>query len=822
MMSDVTFALRSLMRVKGLAVTVVLTLALGIGANAAIFSIVRGVLLRPLVNKDEAHLIYIRQSAPGVGTENTTFSVPEIDDMRAGLKNVTGLTGFSTIGFTMVGLGDPQVVRAGVVDGAYFETMGLHPVLGRLINKGDDGPTAAGVAVLTHRFWSTTLHADPGVMGKQIRLGTRSATVVGVLEPSVPYPSETELIANVVTSPHHMSATMNTGREHRMTEIFGRLAPGTELDQARAELATVYNGMVQSHPETYQKKANFTISAVRLRDQITSKARTVLLVLLVASGLMFIIACSNVANLILARTVRRESELALRTALGASTAALRRTLLAESLILCGTGGLVGVAIAQPMVSVLSKYAARFSIRALDLQLDWTMIALGVGLALASAVLLAFVPRLPSELGGRVSGQDRPRPVPILNGSPRTTSTANRKLRAFAVVQVAACFMLLAGAGMLLRTLMQLQASNPGFETHSVLAVNVPVMSFGKAPDQVRDFYREMRRRVSDIPGVAQVAVAAQVPWRDSGGFGPGLAFTAEGWQRGKDEEDPHAKPRSISPGYFAALNIPILEGRDFTDADRNNSENVVIVSAALAQRLFPGQSVLNRHISWTDPIIKFIGVSPDARRIVGIAADINDEQIGGPPTMIVYGPGEQSGGGGRLLVHARTDPYALVPIITKTVRDMAADQPVERAATLEDVRAEVLSPNRLNTIVFGGFAAVALAISIVGVAGVLAFSVSGRMREFGIRMAIGSQPSAILAGVLKEGMWMAGLGVMAGLVGGFAMSRVIGSVIADVQLPGPLPTIGAALVLLAAAIVAAVWPAARAARVDVVQALRAD
>jgi putative ABC transport system permease protein len=290
MMSDVKFALRSLKRVKGLAITVVLTLALGIGANAAIFSIVRGVLLRPLVNKDEAHLIYIRQSAPGVGTENTTFSVPEIDDLRAGLKNVTGLCGFSTIGFTMVGLGDPQQVRAGVVDGAYFETMGLHSVLGRLINAGDDRPSAAGVAVLTHRFWSTTLHADPSVIGKQIRLGTRSATVVGVLEPSVPYPSETELIANVVTSPHHLSATMVTGREHRMTEVFGRLAPGTELDQARAELTTVYSGMVQAHPETYQKKANFTISAVRLRDQITSKARTVLLVLLAASGLMFIIA----------------------------------------------------------------------------------------------------------------------------------------------------------------------------------------------------------------------------------------------------------------------------------------------------------------------------------------------------------------------------------------------------------------------------------------------------------------------------------------------------------------------------------------------------
>ncbi len=812
MMSDVKFALRSLMRVKGLAIAVVLTLALGIGANAAIFSIVRGVLLRPLVNRDEAHLIYIRQSAPGVGTENTTFSVPEIDELRAGLKHVTGLCGFSTIGFTMVGLGDPQQVRAGVVDGAYFETMGLHAVLGRLINAGDDGPNAAGVAVLTHRFWSTTLHADPGVIGKQIRLGLRPATVVGVLEPSVPYPSETELIANVVVSPHHLSATMVTGREHRMTEVFGRLAPGMTLDQARAELTAVHSGIVHAHPEAYQTKANFTINAVRLRDQITSKARTVLLVLLAASGLMFIIACSNVANLILARTVRRESELAVRAALGASTGALRRTLLAESLVLCGAGGLLGVAIAQPMVAVLSRYAARFSVRALDLQLDWTMMAVGVGLALASAVLLAYVPRLPST--------DSRHGLGLANGSPRTTSTANRKLRAFAVVQVGACFMLLAGAGMLLRTLMALQKSNPGFETRQVLAVNVPVMSFGRSGDQIRDFYREMRRRVSDIPGVAQVAVAAGVPWRDSG---LGLAFTVEGWRRGKDEDDPHGRQRSISPGYFAALNIPIVEGRDFTDADGSKAESVVIVSAALAQRLFPGQSVLNRHLSWTDPIVKFIGVSAEGRRIVGIASDINDEEIGGPPIMIIYQPFEQATLGGRLFVHARTDPYALVPQITRTVREMAAaDQPIERAATLEDVRADVLSPNRLNTIVFGGFAAVALLISVVGVAGVLAFSVSGRMREFGIRMAIGSQPRAILAGVLREGLWMTGVGIVAGAAGGLVMSRIVGSVIGEVQLPGPLPTIGAALVLLVAALGAAVWPAARAARVDVVQALRAD
>ena len=813
-MKDFKFALRSLARAKGLSIAVVLTLALGIGANAAIFSVVRGVLLRPLVNREEGSLIYIRQSAPGIGVENATFSVPEIRDLRQRSKTVTAIGEFSTITFTMVGLGEPRTVRAGVVTGNYFEVMGLRPALGRLLTAGDDGPSAAGAAVLTYRFWSTGLHSDPSVLGKTISLGTRNATIVGVLEPSDPYPSETELIANMVTSPHHLSATMVEGRVHRMTEIFGRLTPGSDVNAARAELRTAHTAIIKEHPEAYLPSARFGIDVVPLRNQITSRARTVLLVLLGASGLIFLIACSNVANLILARTVRRESELAVRAALGAGKATLRRTLLAESVLLCGIGALIGVLVARPMFSVLSRYASRFSVRALDLTFDSGALWIGAGLAIAAAILLAFVPRLPSA--------DSSHGLGVASGALRITSATRRRLHAFAIVQIAASFVLLAGAGMLLRTLLSLQSVAPGFETQSILAVNVPVVSFGRTQEQIRNFYRQLQEKLVSVPGVDRVAVGGMVPWRDAGNFGPGWAFSVEGMTKQNGQEDPRARFRSISPGFFSALGIPLVAGRDFNEADRDGAERVVIISENIARRLFPGQDPINRHLTWTDPIMKFVGIATDSRRIVGVVANIDDEKVDPQPVFTIYHPFEQEIAGGRLFIHTRSDPYALVPIIARTVHEMAADQPVERAATLADVRAEVLTPERLNTIVFGGIAGVALAISIVGVAGVLAFSVSARTREFGIRLAVGSQPRRLLTGVVGEGLLIAALGIAIGAAGGLVLSRVLGSYVEQVQLPGPLPVIVSIVVLLSAAAIASLLPAARAARVDVVQALRTE
>jgi len=813
---DLKIAIRSLSRVRALWITVALTLALGIGANAAIFSVVRAVLLRPLANRDEDRLLYVRQSAEGMGQANTTFSVPEIKDIGSNLKSIQELGTFSEIDFTVIGLGTPREIPAGVVDGNYFEVVGLKPVLGRLLGPGDDGQNAAGAVVLTYSFWKSQMHSDPNVLGKQVRLegpqGARSATVVGVLEPSVPYPVATEIIANIVTSPHHLSATMVQGREHRMTEVFARLAPGATVEQARSELRTVHGAMVAAHPEVYKPGDHYSIDVTRMHDQINARANTILWVLFAAAGLLFVIASSNVANLVLARTVRRESELAVRMALGASVGVIRRSLLAEALVLCGSGAIAAILLAIPMVEVLGRYAARFSVRAHDLTLDFSLVWFGIALALVAAVFLAYIPRLPSP--NNAQGGLSARGARLGGGS-------SRRLRVFAVTQITASFLLLAGACVLMKTLFTLEQTRPPFDAANVMAINLPVMSYGKTDEQVREFYREVSRRVATLPGVEHVSLGFSAPWRDDRGLNINFAFAAQGARR-PDGQDFRANFRSVSPGFFATFGVPISAGRDFNAGDKDGAERVVIISQSLANQLYPGQNPLNRKLQWTDGVMKFIGISMEPRRIIAVVPDFDDEHIIPAPAMTIYQPTEQEGWGGRLFVRAHQDPYALVPAISKTIHEMSSDQPVEKASTLGDVRAEVLTPDKLNAIVFGGFAAVALLISVIGVAGVLAFSVSSRTREFGIRMALGAQRRDILKDVLVDGLMMATMGVLAGVVLGFGLAEAATKYSTDIHQPGVLAFVASAFVILLAAVVAAAIPAARAANVNAVEALRAE
>ncbi len=460
-----------------------------------------------------------------------------------------------------------------------------------------------------------------------------------------------------------------------------------------------------------------------------------------------------------------------------------------------------------------------------LTVDSSLLWVGAALAIVSAVILAYVPRLPSaETSGGLG---------LANGNVRITSSTNRRQRIFAVTQIGESFVLLAGASTLITTLIALQRAQTGLDTQHVLAIDVPAMSNGKTPQQVINFYKEAIRRIDALPGVTETAFGDVVPWRD-GSFGT-LQFSGDGHVHAAGVEDPRAQSRTIAPGFFAALGVPIIAGRDFNALDDNNNnddnkEPVVIVSQTLAQRMFPNQDAVNRHVYWTDPVLQFAtGTDLEKarmmapHRIIGVTADIDDLHVVPELMVTIYSPfNEGTLFGGRLFIHTGTNPYALVSPVTRVIREMSADQPVEHAATLADVRAEVLTPDRLNSVVFGIFAAVALAIAVVGVAGVLAFSVSARTREFGIRLALGSEPQRLLKGVIAEGTVMAAAGVLAGAAFGFVLARLAGRYVLDIKMPGALPVFVSAFVLMAVAVIASVLPAARAARVDVMQALRSE
>jgi len=520
------------------------------------------------------------------------------------------------------------------------------------------------------------------------------------------------------------------------------------------------------------------------------------------------------ANLILARSVRRENELAVRAALGAGKRALRRTLLAESLVLCGFGAVLGLIIAKPLVNILGRFAARFSVRALEVTVDPSVLWIAAGLAIAAAVLLAYVPRLPSTHapgGFRLSG-----------GGIRITPSTNRRLRVFATTQIAFSFVLLAGAGMLITALIALQRTNTGFDTRQVLALDVPPSAPGVVDPANATLYERVTDRISALPGVQGVATGMVVPWRDAGLLGPPGKFAVDGYTPADGEEAPSARMRPVGARFFSVVGIRILAGREFNDGDRATSEPVSIVSQSVAQRLFANGNAVNRKMWWVGSPLPG-SQSPEFRRIVGVVSDVDDEHVVGKPMFTIYQPLNQRGITNRIFVHAAGgDPYALVPPITRIIRELSSEQPIARPATLEDIKADVLSPDRLNAFVLTGFAGIALLIAVVGVAGVLAFSVSARTREFGVRLAIGSSPRNLLMSVLSEGTVTVAIGIVAGGLGGYAFERLAISYFGEVPMAGTLPIISAAVLLIGAAIVASLMPAARASRVDLVQALRSE
>ena len=816
--ADLKYAVRSLRHSPAFTAIVVITLALGIGANTAIFSVVRGVLLKPLPHRDGHRLMYVRHSMDGPGGANLTFSVPEVRDFRTGTTAFSGIAEFSE--WSMIYQGGDGAVRmpAGLVTGNYFEVMGLSPILGRVTGPADDGPGVPPVTVLTHEGWMKHFGGDSSIVGKQLRMDGNSVTVIGVLQPAPFFPARVEALFNMVNSQHHLSAFMVEGRSHRMTEMVARLAPDATLSQARSEVAAVTARMQREYKDAYQAAANHQVAVIPFRDVMGERARLTLMLLMGAAAFVMIISAANVANLTLMRGVRREHELVVRAALGAGVARLRRLLLVENLLLALLGAAVGVLIAFGGVRLLTTFAERYSPRASEIRLDGVVLGFTVALAGAVALLLSFLATIPRE-GAFASW--------ILAGAHRLSAglTRSRLQKSLVVLQIAVSVMLLAGAGLLTRTMIRLADVQTGLRTEEILTMQVnlltptQILSNPMADGGAKDSYQRIKNEIAAIAGVLDVGVGGTMPLRSSG---VRFDLKVDGKTLEVGQAIPRAELRTADPQYFRASGIPIVKGRAFSITDQRGSERVAVVNETLANRLFPGEDPIGKRIAFTGEVLKFAPISGDWRTVVGVSAATQDGGLDAKPALVVYSPfAQELALGGGFVIRADSNVAALASAASRIVRRHAPTVPIENLGTIAQYKDRSVSPRRLNAAMLSSFGGLAVLIAAVGIAGVLAFSVSARTNEIGIRMSLGADSGRVLRMILGEGGTLLLVGLMLGLVGAWFTMSLMQGLLFGVEPKDPVTLLVVTGLMAVVGLLACWIPARRAARIDPAIAMRA-
>ena len=808
--ADIRYAFRALGRSPAFTAVVVITLALGIGANTAIFSVVRGVLLKPLPHNEGERLVYLRHSMDGPGGDNINFSVPEVRDFRTGAPSLGGIAEYSSWTMTYQSGDGAARINMGLVTGNYFEVMGLSPILGRVTAAADDGPGVPPVVVLTHEGWMKRFGGDSSVVGKPMILDRKAVMVIGVLEPAPFFPTRVEALANMVNSDHHISSFMVEGRTHRMTEMIARLADGASLQQAQAEAATVSARIQKDFKEAYDPRVNHRVAVIPFREVLGERARLTLWLLMGAAAFVMIISSANVANLTLMRGVRREHELVVRAALGAGLARLRRLLLVENLLLAFAGAIVGVIIAIGGVSLLKSFAERYSPRASEIRLDGVVLGFTVALAAAVALLLSFLATLPRE-GAFASW--------ILAGANRVRGgVGNRLQRGLVVVQIAVSVVLLAGAGLLTRTMISLSDVDTGLRTEEVLTLQVPLLTptelltNPQADAGAKERYRQMRDKVAALPGVIAVGLGSPMPLRRSD-----IAFevNVEGKTLDVGEGVPRAELRTADPKFFLAAGIPLLTGRSFATTDVFGSGWVVVINKTMAEKYFPDEDPIGKRIAWTGEVLRFTPITSDWRTIVGVVGDTRDGGLDATPRNVVFQPFAQMLAlGGGLVIRADSNVAALASHATRIVRRIAPTSPILNVMTISQIKDQSVSPRRLNAVLITSFGLLAVIIAGVGIAGVLAFSVSARTSEIGIRMSLGADGARVQRMILREGGVLLATGLVLGVIAALLAGGVIRGLLFGVTPYDPVTFTGVALMMAAIGIIACWIPAVRASRID--------
>jgi putative ABC transport system permease protein len=800
LVQDVRYGLRNIRRNPGFAFAVVLTMALGIGANTAIFSVVNGVVLRPLPYRDADRLLALRQHQKEMGDRDLRFSQLELTDYRAqAARTIESIAEFHEMWFILLGGPEPERVATGVVSSNFFDVLRVTPALGRSFSPDDERHDAEAVLLLTHDYWTRAFDADPGTVGRLVQMNDRLHRVIGVLPPIMQYPSDVDVYMPTTACPFRSKPGMATDRTARMGQAIARVRDDVTVEGAREDLQGVATRMWASYPHVYGADQAFRIELPGLQDVVTRSFKPTLLVLSGTAIFVLLIVCASVANLTLARLVRREHEMAVRTALGAGRRRLLRQLLTESTILALIGGAAGLAVAAAGLDALVAFAARFTSRADEVRIDSVVLLYTLAVSAATGIVFGSVPVL--------AGRRLPLPTAAGRISPRTQGVRNGLI----VAQVAVSFMLLVGAGLTIRTLVALQQVDPGFRTDDILTMRVD-LNFTKYDDPLAEravFWEQLEGRLQAIPGVVSVGGAGTFPLSEMPPFTNRILI--EGREPPADSDRPNVDVRLVTPDYFDTLDQPLLAGRAFTAADRAGAEDVVIISRAMAEHHWPEQDPIGQRI---------MGNGKTWSRVVGVVGDAR-QQLHQTPGDELYVPMFQAGQlATNWLLRTERDPAALADDIRAAIRKLDPDQPVDQFRTLADVRLSSLDSPRLTATLLAIFAALALVITATGIAGVVAYSVNQRTQEFGIRMALGAHRASLLALVLKQGLVLVMAGLVIGTAGAFVLTRLMTTMLFGVEPTDALTFLSVAMVLVTVAAAACLVPARRAASIDPLIALR--
>ncbi len=814
---DLRYALRAFLKTPGFTAAAVLSLAIGIGANTAIFSIISALLLHPLPYKNADRLVILWNTSPGLGITQDWFSTAQYFDIRNGHQGFEQVAIAIGGNFNLTGTGDPERVGVMRVSSALLPMLGAQPLQGRLFTAGEDSPGQANTAILTYGMWSRRFGADPRVLGRAITLNGARYEVVGILPRNFRLPQEvlpllygTEQADIFVPLP--LSAAAANVRGHEDYNIIARLKPGVSLQQARAEMDAITARLRRDHPEVYPPNGNLTFNIVPLQEQVVGNARRPLFILLGAVGCVLLIACVNVANLLLSRAVGRQKELAVRTAVGASSGRIVRQLLTESVLLALCGGASGVLLAILSIDGLHVLGSKSVPRLAEIGIRVDALLFTLTISVVSGILFGLAPAL------RVSRLDL---LTSLKEADRGSAGAsamwgrgNNLRRLLVVAELAISVVVLIGAGLLVRSFVRLQYVSPGFNYNNVLTLELTMAGDKyKDPQLVRSTYRQLWERLERLPGVSSAVGVSSLPLSEMYAWGP---ITVEGRVSPPGENFINADERVVAGHYFETMQIPLLKGRLFNDQDTPDKPQVILVDEFMAQQLWPNQDPLGKRVSFGD-----LASNPEWATVVGVVGRIKQYTLDSDSRIALYLPQSQHAGRAmNVVVRSANDPAALAPAIKAQLHELDPDLPMYRVLTMEQRVAESLARRRFSTLLLGLFAAFALALATIGIYGVMAYLVSQGTREIGIRLALGASQRGILRLVVKQGMLLAGCGVGLGFIAALAFSRLLSSQLFGVQSTDPMTFAAIAVLLLGVALLASYIPARRAARIDPMISLR--